>query len=461
MLVKTPRVVIAGLRGGSGKTTLSIGIVRALRNRGLRVSPFKKGPDYIDAGWLARAAGNTCRNLDAYLMSKDNIARSFSYGAQNAHIAVVEGNRGLFDGMDVDGSFSTSSLARILNAPVIIVIDCSKVTRTVAAILKGVAEFEEGLQIGGVILNRIGGIRHERMVRGAIEKYTSIDVIGAIGKLGEDVIPERHLGLVTVSESEEIEKTIDGLSKAVEGGLDLDRLINVSGRCEAVHVSPERQTESGEAVRIGVVMDRAFQFYYPENIEYLEQGGAEIVYLNALEADAPGDIDLLYIGGGFPETNAPAISRNEKFMQAVREMAERGLPVYAECGGLMYLGREIEMGGRVYPMTGILPLSFRMEGRPVAHGYTEVEVISDTPYFERGTRLKGHEFHYSRPLVDEGSINLVFSMRRGKGIINGMDGICAGNVFATYTHLHALGSPEWARGVLRVARSYKRSKHEV
>ncbi len=466
MQIETPRVVIAGLRGGSGKTTLSIGLMRALRRRGLRVVPFKKGPDYIDSGWLARAAGAGCRNLDPYLVPEDLIRQSFCSASSWADMAVIEGNRGLYDGMDREGSFSTAALARLLNAPVILIVDCTKATRTVAAMVRGVMDFEEGLRIGGVILNRIGGKRHEDIIRESILEYTGLPVLGAIRREKAGLIPERHLGLITSAEFSGLEAVIERMEELVMEGVDLDQVVAVGRQAGPLSASEGKEPHGrvmpeGKGVRIGIILDAAFQFYYPENIEALEKAGAEVITVNAMETPGLEGIDLLYIGGGFPETNAPRIAENRSFMDSLKRLAEGGLPVYAECGGLMYLGRELRTGGKIYPMTGLFPVSFEMNERPVAHGYTELEVTVENPFYPVGTVLRGHEFHYSRVTDDEITVPMAFRMLRGRGIRNGMDGLVYKNILATYTHVHSLGAPEWAEGILRAARDYRRLWDEV
>ncbi len=466
MQIETPRVVIAGLRGGSGKTTLSIGLMRALRRRGLRVVPFKKGPDYIDSCWLARAAGTGCRNLDPYLIPEELIKQSFCSASSEADMAVIEGNRGLYDGMDREGSFSTAALARLLKVPVILIVDCTKATRTVAAMVRGVRDFEKGLQIGGIVLNRIGGRRHEEIIRESILEYTGIPVLGAIRRVKAGLIPERHLGLITSAEFSGLEAVIERMAELVMDGVDLDQVVEVARQAgpfyaEERDVSRDRDESVGKGVRIGIIRDAAFQFYYPENIESLEKAGAGVITVNAMETRGVEGIDLLYIGGGFPETNAPRIAENRSFMDSLKRLAEGGLPVYAECGGLMYLGKELRTGGRSYPMTGLLPVSFEMQERPVAHGYTELKVTGDNPFYPVGTVLRGHEFHYSRVTDDEITVPMAFSMLRGKGIRDGMDGLVYKNILATYTHVHSLGTPEWAEGIVGAARNYRRSRDEL
>ncbi len=458
-------MVIAGLRGGSGKTTLSIGLARALYEKGIAVSTFKKGPDYIDAGWLSKASGSPCHNLDPFLIPENIVIKSFLYYSERAQISLIEGNRGIFDGVNIEGTYSTAELAKTLKSPVVLIVDCTKVTRTVAAIIRGIQLFDNQLHIAGVILNNIAGQRHESIVRGTIQEYTDIKVIGAIERIKEDLMPERHLGLLPHIEHPDVDNAINLLSRIVKESVDIEYLIDLAGKAEEIFYEntvdpyPVYQDTAGDRVRIGVIKDRAFQFYYPENLDALGRAGAEVIEVDAMEEKALPDVDALYIGGGFPETNAIELSKNREFMESLKEAVEEGLPVYAECGGLMYLGRALYYRGEVFQMSNILPVDFEIKDSPAAHGYTVVEVDQDNPYYPAGTRLKGHEFHYSRVtgMPDRG-LKLVFRMNRGKGIIDGRDAIVYKNLLATYTHLHVLGSPQWVKSMIKVARQYRENR---
>jgi cobyrinic acid a,c-diamide synthase len=458
-----PRVVIAGLRGGSGKTTLTIGIARALRDLGLNVVCYKKGPDYIDAGWLASASGRDCYNLDPYLIPREKLLRSFFFHSKSSDISLIEGNRGIYDGMDITGTYSTAELAKVLRSPVILVLDCSKVTRTLAAIMKGIIEFDAGVDIRGVILNNIFGSRHESVVRGAIEEYTPVKVLGTIRRQKER-LPERHMGLTPHHEHPEVEEAIEMVTRVVREDVDLEEVLGIARSSSLFETVMEDglfddiDLKLRCNVKIGVIRDTAFQFYYPENFDSLRSLGVEICEISAINEERLPDIDALYIGGGFPETNAITLSENRTFIKSLRDAIEKGLPVYAECGGLMYLGREIVTKGSIYRMAGIFPVSFVMEETPSAHGYTTVEVTSENPYFRKGTILRGHEFHYSRVTGYDGEIKMAFSMKRGRGIDGRSDGMVYKNVLATYTHLHALGSPEWVRGMVGVAVRYAEAR---
>ncbi|MGD2079768.1 MAG: cobyrinate a,c-diamide synthase, partial [Nitrospirota bacterium] len=382
---------MAGLRGGAGKTTLSLGLLGALRRKGLATAAFKKGPDYIDAAWLAQAAGAPCYNLDPFLIGKEKILPSFARHLGGAEFAVVEGNRGLFDGMDSEGSMSTAVVARELRAPVILIADCTKATRTVAATLYGVERFERGLKIGGVVLNHVAGGRHEAVVRESMEKYVKAPVLGAIPRLRELKMPERHMGLMPRHEHPDVESSLEWAAGLVEKHVDLDAVVRIASKAPALAAEgPSPAPTAGKTgLRVGVAMDSAFQFYYPENFEALRALGAELVPVSALTDAALPPLDALYIGGGFPETHAIALSENVSFRNSLLRAAESGLPIYAECGGLIYLGQELAVGGKSYTMAGALPIRFELMKRPQAHGYTAVKVTRANPFFKSGAELRG------------------------------------------------------------------------
>ena len=456
-----PRVVIAGLRGGSGKTTLSLGLVAAWRQRVGEVVPFKKGPDYIDAGWLALAAGQPCYNLDPYMMSGEQILDSFWQHVQTADAAVIEGNRGLFDGMDADGTCSTAELAKLLQAPVLLVVDGTMVTRTAAATVLGCQTLDPEVDIQGVVLNRVAGPRHQEMLRTTIERYCGVPVVGAIPKLRGDDFPERHMGLVTALEHPEAREAIFTRIQVVESYLDLEKVLAIADLAPPLSWQPvyprKRASKAYRQLTIGIIKDSAFQFYYPENLEALERRGVSLVTISALHDTFLPELDGLYIGGGFPETHAEQLAANDLLRKELRSAIEVGLPVYAECGGLMYLGRSLQIKSNIYPMVEALPIDFRLEKKPQGHGYTELEVVNTNPFYPVGTTLKGHEFHYSRVTrFDLSPESLAFTMKRGAGILDRKDGVCYKNILATYSHVHAIGAPEWAEGLMRRALAYQR-----
>ena len=465
---KRAGIVIGALRGGSGKTIVSIGLIAALAAMGRRVAPFKKGPDYIDAGWLSLASGNRpCYNLDTFLIDAATIRQTYYRHSRDCDLAVIEGNRGIYDCIDTRGETSTAELAKLLHLPILLIIDGTKTTRTMAAVVSGCSQFDPAVRIRGVILNRIAGARHEGILRRSIEEHCGIPVLGAIPKLRQQSFPERHMGLVPTPEHAWAQPSIAAAADVARDHIDLDAVVEMARETEPFHLAesdtvlPEPPFyPAGDAPTIAIIRDSAFQFYYPENLEALAAAGARLLFISPLETDEIPDIDGMYIGGGFPETHAAKLAGNRAFRERLKALAEDGLPIYAECGGLMYLGEGLVMDERTYPMTGVFPVTFGFSKRPQGHGYTILEVTGDNPYFRRGTTLKGHEFHYSsvRESSSEGSEHMAYTMLRGTGLMDGRDGLCYKNVLATYTHLHASGTPEWAPALVARARKYRSAK---
>ena len=457
----TKAIMVAGLGGGSGKSVVAVGLAAAYAGLGKRVVPFKKGPDYIDAGWLQLAAGQPCYNLDPYLMSEAAISDSFSSHAGSAEIAIVEGNRGLYDGVNLEGSYSTAELAIMLNIPVLLVVNCTKTTRTVAAMVLGCQQFDRRVEIRGVILNQVGTARHEKIVRQAVEHYTDIPVLGAIPRMKTDIFPQRHLGITPYQEYEGAELAAGKLADIAVEHLDLggieEMMNDVSNVGNKTVSSPER--ERSGTVRIGILKDTAFQFYYPENIDALKRAGAELVEINAMRMPTLPELDGLYIGGGFPETSARRLSENVTFRSSVLQSVESGLPVYAECGGLIYLGESITLDGEEFPLVGVFPVRFGLEKRPQAHGYTILEVSGKNGFYSSGDTIKGHEFRYSKILSWQGDAeDLALTMQRGVGFADGKDGLVFKNVLALYSHVHALATPQWAGNMVARASEFKESR---
>ncbi len=466
-IIDFPRIFVAGLSGGAGKTILSIGIIAAWKRYGKSIASFKKGPDYIDAGWLALAAGRPCYNLDSFIFPQKKILRSFLSRSINSDISVIEGNRGLFDGIDIAGATSSAEMAKLLKTPVILSIDCTKVTRTVAAIILGCMKFDPDLNLAGVILNRIAGPRHEKNLRQNIEHYCGIPVVGAVPKLDAHNFPERHMGLVPTPEHDLANAAVDATAKVAVKYLDLNAIEKIALKASShlVPIEPEHEPllpenkVGADRPKIGIIKDSAFQFYYPDNIEALENAGAHVVFINAIKDKIFPDVDALYIGGGFPETHAKELSKNRQIADKLKELAENNMPVYAECGGLMYLGEALIVKGKKYTMTGVLPIVFGVSQKPQGLGYSIAKVNEKNPYFKKGTEIRGHEFRYSR--IIECHIkekNMIFDMKRGTGFINKKDGILYKNVFASYTHIHVFNVPKWAEAMVENALKYKKEK---
>ena len=453
-----PRLVVAGLRGGSGKTLVSLGLLLSAQRRGVRVGVFKKGPDYIDTAWLSWATGSPAHNLDTFLMGYEGVVASFTLNSLPGALNVIEGNRGLYDGFDARGTHSTAELAKALGAPVVLVVDATKVTRTAAAMVLGCQRLDPSVKIVGVILNQVSGPRHEKMLREAIEVACGIPVLGAIPRIPTTrLLPERHLGLVVPEDYPDREALRATLEELVEGRLEFEKLWSLS--CQVPNLDPPARPRpappDGMGLKIGYLRDSAFTFYYPENLDVLSGAGAELVPISALSATSvPADLDALYIGGGFPETHGEALAANGTFLASVRCAAERGLPIYAECGGLMLLARAIHWQGRRHPMAGVLPFEVQVCAHPQGHGYTELCVDTENAFFPLGSILRGHEFHYSGILPGTGLPSTACEVRRGVGCGGGRDGVVVGNLWASYTHLHALATPEWAAGLLHAARRF-------
>jgi cobyrinic acid a,c-diamide synthase len=482
-----PRLVVAAPQGRSGKTTISLGLCAALKARGLAVQPFKKGPDYIDPSWLSEAAGRPCRSLDPFFYQQpEALLRAFVRPALNAELSLIEGNHGLFDSFDETGVGSTAAVARALDAPILLVVNAARIGRSAAAIVHGCQTFEPGTNITGVVLNNVAHGRHETRIRQAIESHCKIPVVGAIPRDDKLTIPDRHLGLVPREEENALLSAITDCQAAIEHYLDLDAILKIARSASPLPViEPEHHANPNDQstrVRIGILRDRAFTFYYPENLEALESAGSELVFIDAFHAAELPCVDALYIGGGFPEIFMDQLSANTALRTGIRAAIEENLPVYAECGGLMYLSQRIVWGERSAEMVGALPVEIEMTGKPQGHGYVIAQVENENPFFPPGTVLRGHEFHNSRVvevrrtffnggdsrrdqsrlrgLASEGRCDAltVYHLSRGKGLGNNRDGILYRNVLASYTHLHSGGAPDWARGLVHRAQLYRESR---
>lgn len=460
-----PRLVIAAPHGRCGKTTFTLGLLRALARQGKVVQPFKKGPDFIDPSWHTAAAGRVCRNLDSYFMDAQTVRASLVQTAQDAHFSIIEGAMGLYDGSDLKGSSSTAEIAKITDSPVILVVDATRMTRSIAALVMGYQHFDPEVHIAGVILNKVARPRHEKIMREAIEQFCGIPVIGVIPKDAKLVIPDRHLGLITNGEIAEQERLLDTLADTVGQYVDVEMLLKVAATAPKMKipqgnsVSRAEYTGRVDGPRIGVIQDQAFSFYYPENIEALKKQGAEVISINALmDHRLPEDLDGIYIGGGFPEVYAAQLQRNESLRLEICAAGENHLPIYAECGGLIYLGRSISLKGETHQMVGLLPFDTVMEEKPQGHGYTLMTGMPGNPWFKEGDIIRGHEFHHSRVVNLDANCAFGLTVERGQGIDGQHDGIHYKRVFAAYNHLHALGCPQWAETFVTLAKEYRFQK---
>ncbi len=458
-MVKMPRLVISGLSGGSGKTLATLGLARHLARSGTAVQGFKKGPDYIDNAWLAFASKNTAACLDPFFLDGNALKQQFfrACRASRASLALIEGNRGLYDGRDASGSCSTAHVARILEAPVILALNCAKMTRTAAAIVSGMASFEPGINLAGVIINNVAGQRHASMVRQCIESGTGIPVLGVIPRLQDNPLPERHLGLAMQGAQAERESLLERLADIAAECMDIQALLRIAGSAPPLPDLPpggEHAEALPSAPRIGYVYDDALWFYYSENLESLRQAGAKLVRLSILDPSPWPELDGLYLGGGYPEMHAKAISSSPHLAE-IRALSLKWRPIYAECGGMMILAHSLRTDGGIFPMAGLLPLHIQFCEKPQSLGYVEAKTIRDNPFHPAGSVWRGHEFHYSRCVWTGKPPECCMELASGKGMYekNGkqFDGICLRRTFACWTHLFAPSVPHWAQNFISAA----------
>ncbi len=441
-------VVIAGVRSGVGKTTIASGIMGALARRGLKVQPFKAGPDYIDPTYHGIACGVPSRNLDTWLLPHPVVAELFHRSSGAADIAVVEGVMGVFDGhssLDEDGS--TAELAKLLDAPVILIADAGKVARSVAAEVLGYQQFDPNLRIAGVILNGVGSERHLEFCQPQIEATTGLPVVGWLPRRDDLVQPERHLGLIPTVEGTVVNEWYEALNAQVEQTIDIDAIARIAAgagepAARASQVFPA--DTQPKRTMIAVAQDRAFSFYYQDSLDLLEAWGAEVVPFSPLDDDRlPEGVGGVYLGGGFPELFADDLSRNRGMLESVRKAIADGVPVYAECGGLMYLGRSLsDLDGRQFPMVGAIPVVSSMDGRRLHLGYREVAACGDGPLLRSGEQVRGHEFHWSVLQEPPDAASAAYRVVNQDGR---PEGFRVGSVWASYIHVHLGSRPGLAR----------------
>ena len=442
------RLFISAAHKSSGKTTLCLGLAAALRARGETVQPFKKGPDYIDPLWLGLAAGRPCYNLDPYLSGAEELRAEFAQRMHGATLGLVEGNKGLYDGLALDGSNSNAALATMLGTPVVLVIDARGMTRGIAPLILGFQAFDPNIRIAGVILNQLGGARHEAKLRAVIAHYTGVPVLGAVQYDEQLAIVERHLGLVPSNEAEGARARVEAIAARIAAQVDLEALLAVArsaGPLDApAALKPQRTRKP--SLRLGIARDSAFGFYYPGDLEALRAAGAELVPFDALRDKRLPAVDALFIGGGFPETHMDALAANAEMRGAVRDAIEAGMPAYAECGGLMYLARSIQWHGRRAEMAGVLPADIVMHARPVGRGYVHLRETGRGPWPAPATAvIRAHEFHYSSVENLAPGLEFAYEVERGHGIDGRHDGIVYKNLLASYCHLRDVAEHPWAR----------------
>lgn len=442
---------ISAAHKSSGKTTLSIGLSAAIRQRGLSLQTFKKGPDYIDPMWLQEASGAPCYNLDFYTSGNDFIVNGFNQHAHQQDVVLVEGNMGLYDGISLDGSDSNAAMAQILGLPVLLVVDCSGTSRGIAPLLNGYQQFGPGLEFAGVILNKIAGERHLGKLQNVIQAYTDFTILGALPRNEDISMTERHLGLIPSNEiADQSSAVIQLLAQQINEHIDVDRILTIDAhelpRSSGEHSEIHNASSSG--LRIALAMDEAFGFYYPGDLEHFRHLGVELVPFSTLTDPAlPANIDGLFIGGGFPETQLAELSANTSLRQDIKQAIDQGLPSYAECGGLMYLCRDLSQGKQSYPLCDVIPASVAMHKKPQGRGYVQLQINPAHPWYQGHNdypqTLSAHEFHHSALSGLTQISDYAYSIKRGTGIDGVNDGIIINNLVASYTHLRQTDQCFW------------------
>lgn len=454
------RLFISAAHKSSGKTTLSIGLCAALNAKGLNVTPFKKGPDYIDPMWLSRAAHHACTNLDFYTMQHEEIQQHIAEAEAKSDITLIEGNKGLYDGLDLDGSNSNAALAILTQTPVVLVINVQGMTRGIAPLILGYQAFEKNINIAGVILNQYRGLRHEEKLKAVIEHYTDVPVIGAVQHNSALEITERHLGLVPSNESQLVEKKIEQIRQQITEQVDIDAIIAIAKKAqkpETPTLAVSIQASHNEKVTIGIIRDAAFGFYYPDDLISLENNGAELITINALTDTTLPDLDGLFIGGGFPESHLEQLSNNKSLRTEIKNAIDNGLPTYAECGGLMYLTRSINWNNNQSEMVGIIPADCKMHKRPQGRGYVQLQETEDALWPDKMTEqiIPAHEFHYSALYNIDPDLKYAYNIKRGTGINGKNDGLIYKNLLANYTHLRDTSRHHWTQRFIRFVSQIK------
>ena len=450
-------ILIAGTASGVGKTTVATGLMGALKRSGLKVQPFKAGPDYIDPGYHNSATGKVSRNLDTWMLSGNAVLELFNRSARGSDIAVIEGVMGLYDGRTATGDEgSTAELAKLLKVPVLLVVDSRKGARSLAAIVKGYRDFDAEVNLAGVILNGIGSARHLNLCKEAIEHYTGIPVVGHLPRRPDLALPERHLGLVPTAERPPGDEFLESLILQCRSTLDIPAIIRISGHANVPEIEPSLfpSTKMSAIIKIGVARDRAFSFYYQDSLDLLEEWGADIVNFSPLSVlKIPDGISGLYIGGGFPEVYAAELASNSAIIKSIRAAAQSGMPIYAECGGLMYLCESMrDLEGKEHRMAKIIPVRVRIDTPHLSLGYRTVRALEDNPLLLRGQTVRGHEFHWSILCEDSKGMNAYEVAEVGS-----REGFHIGNTLASYIHLHMAARPGIAQRFIESCRSWRAS----
>ena len=453
--IRIPRLVIAGTQSGVGKTTITSGLLSALRQRGLNVQSYKVGPDYIDPGYHALASGRPCHNLDSWLMPQERLLSMFAATSRGMDIAIVEGVMGLFDG-GRGGVASTASLARLLQAPVVLVVNARSAGESVAAVVLGFKQYDPSITLAGVILNQIGSDSHQAMVVEAVERI-GVNVLGVIRRADSLKVPERHLGLLPVTENA-AETVLESIHAAIAGQLDIDALLELAATAPDLPIPPTPDLPTDRQVKIGVAKDEAFSFYYPESLRVLEEMGAELVPFSPLRDVALPKVDGLLFGGGFPEMFLQQLADNQSMIDSIRTAAGQGTPIVAECGGYMYLCRSVtDFDGKQYSMAGLIAENCRMEKRLQTVGYVEATALVDNVLCQAGETLRGHEFHFSRmePADSAQSSQAAFQITKNRTGLSAPGGFAGANLVASYLHIHFAGNLAAARRFVEQCANYR------
>lgn len=456
---------ISATKKSSGKTVISLGLGAALSDSGLVVQSYKKGPDYIDPMWHQAATGRPCFNLDFFTQTREEINHTFDHNRQSADVVYVEGNKGLFDGMDTLGSDCNAALAEQLSLPVVLIVNAQGITRGIAPLLRGYEAFAGDISYAGVILNEVAGPRHQEKLISAIEAYTDLQILGVVPKLSKLHLEERHLGLVPQNEAGYADTYIQQTAALVKENVDIERLISVSTSLDAPKQSVKQrplEISSNTPISIGIARDRAFGFYYPDDLQAMTSMGVKLSYFDTLKDDGLPDVDALFIGGGFPETQAMALRKNQSMREQVKQFIESGKPVYAECGGLMYLCRDIEYLGNTEAMVGAIDAHVEMTERPIGRGYAKIQQTAAhlwgkaTDEAQRGC----HEFHYSRLSGPAVATDLAYDVARGYGVDGQGDGIMLHNTLAMYCHQRHTRDNPWISQFVHFIRQHKENSDE-
>ncbi|EJP03396.1 cobyrinate a,c-diamide synthase [Leptospira interrogans] len=449
MNIKIPRIVIGGTGSGVGKTTIALALTQILRKKGLKVATFKCGPDYLDPTYHSRASQKICHNLDGWLMGKESVLNTFYQACHNVDIAIIEGMMGLFDGHSPNSEIgSTAEIAKWLASPVLVVLDTRGMARTVSAILKGLKIFDPDLNLAGAFANFTGSPSHIQLLKDA---STEVPILGGLCKHSEQTFPERHLGLYSASEENVSEEKFNFWGEEGEKSLEVNSILEIANSAPEISIPVSNINTTLKRCKIGIAMDSAFHFYYEENLMRLRQAGAELVFFSPLSDSKLTDVDGLYFGGGYPEVFAPTLSKNKSLLNYIQDLSYKNIPIYAECGGLMYLSKGIKLvEGEFFPMLGLISATSIMEKKLKALGYVEVTTKKETIFGEVGLRFRGHQFRYSDLELDESNpIELVYNLRKRKSDQVSEEGYSKNSILASYIHAHWASNPNLAEGFVQ------------